>query len=236
MAPNLRTNRVVPPAPGKMPTMISGRPIFALGLLAAKMRCVANGISKPIPRAVPGSTETIGLPPLLVFASIPARSILRRMWCICMTPSNMPCAGLSPDALRRSAKTFKSIPAAKSFLPDVMMAPLMASSAITVSMNPSKVRSASQFNTFMDLSAQSHVITAMPSASVVIVKSVIILNPYTRSMIVAAPMPEPMHNVARPVSRSERSISSNNVPRIIAPVAPNGWPMAIEPPFTFTRS
>ena len=153
-----------------------------------------------------------------------------------MTPSNMPCAGLSPDAFRRSAKTFRSMPAAKSFLPDVMMAPLIVASATTVSMNPSRVRSASQFNTFIDFSGQSQVITATPSASVVIVKSVIVLDPYTRSMIVAAPMPEPMHNVARPVSRSERSNSSNKVPRIIAPVAPSGWPIAIDPPFTFTRS
>ncbi len=47
IAPSLRTSRVVPPAPGKMPTMISGRPILALGLSAAKMRWQASGISKP---------------------------------------------------------------------------------------------------------------------------------------------------------------------------------------------
>ena len=38
IAPSLRASRVVPPAPGKMPTMISGRPILAFALSAAKMR------------------------------------------------------------------------------------------------------------------------------------------------------------------------------------------------------
>ena len=38
-------DRVVPPAPGKMPTLISGRPILALGLSAAMMRWQASGIS-----------------------------------------------------------------------------------------------------------------------------------------------------------------------------------------------
>ncbi len=45
ITPILRTSRVVPPAPGKMPTMISGRPILAFGLSAAKMRWQASGIS-----------------------------------------------------------------------------------------------------------------------------------------------------------------------------------------------
>ena len=36
------------------------------------------------------------------------------------------------------------------------------------------------------------------------------------------------------VERSRRSSSSSAVPRIIAPVAPSGWPMAIAPPFTLT--
>ena len=69
--------RVVPPAPGKMPTMISGRPILAFGLSAAMMRWQASGSSNPMPSAVPGRAATIGLPPFLVFASIPASSILR---------------------------------------------------------------------------------------------------------------------------------------------------------------
>src|SRR5476649_1764009 len=56
----------------------------------------------------------------------------------------------------------------------------------------------------------------------------------TRSMIVAVPMPAPMQSVTSPVERSRRSISSKSVPRIIAPVAPSGWPMAMAPPLTFT--
>src|SRR3954471_24465740 len=58
----------------------------------------------------------------------------------------------------------------------------------------------------------------------------------TRSMIVAVPMPTPMHNVTSAVDRSRRSSSSNTVPRIMAPVAPSGWPMAMAPPLTLILS
>ena len=44
----------------------------------------------------------------------------------------------------------------------------------------------------------------------------------TRSMMVAAPMPEAIQSVAIPTSLSERSSSSSSVPMIIAPVAPKG--------------
>ena len=56
---------------------------------------------------------------------------------------------------------------------------------------------------------------------------------YTRSIIVAVPMPAPMHSVTNAVFLSVRSSSSKTVPRIIAPVAPKGCPMAIAPPQTF---
>ena len=56
----------------------------------------------------------------------------------------------------------------------------------------------------------------------------------TRSMIVAVPMPPPMHNVISAVPLPVRSSSSSAVPRIIAPVAPSGCPIAIAPPFTLT--
>src|SRR3546814_2250780 len=49
----------------------------------------------------------------------------------------------------------------------------------------------------------------------------------TRSIIAAVPSPLAAHSVIRPVLRSRRSSSSSTVPRIIAPVAPSGWPMAI---------
>src|SRR6516165_7208664 len=57
---------------------------------------------------------------------------------------------------------------------------------------------------------------------------------YTRSMIVAVPMPRPMQRVTSAVPRLRRSISSIAVPRIMAPVAPSGWPSAIAPPLTLT--
>ena len=59
---------------------------------------------------------------------------------------------------------------------------------------------------------------------------------HTRSMIVAVPMPPPVHMVTSPVVRSRRSSSSSTVPMSIAPVAPIGWPRAMAPPLTLTRS
>jgi len=49
---------------------------------------------------------------------------------------------------------------------------------------------------------------------------------HTRSMMVAVPMPPPMHSVTSAVDLLVRSSSSSTVPRIIAPVAPSGWPSA----------
>src|SRR5262245_19273789 len=57
---------------------------------------------------------------------------------------------------------------------------------------------------------------------------------HTRSTIVAVPMPAPMQSVTSAVERSRRSSSSMTVPRIMAPVAPSGWPMAMAPPLTLT--
>src|SRR5215217_1691707 len=45
---------------------------------------------------------------------------------------------------------------------------------------------------------------------------------YTRSIIVAVPIPAPMHSVTSAVLRLRRSSSSSTVPKIIAPVAPSG--------------
>src|SRR5690606_17807126 len=58
----------------------------------------------------------------------------------------------------------------------------------------------------------------------------------TLSMMVAVPMPPPVHMVTRAVVASRRSSSSSAVPMSMAPVAPMGWPSAMAPPFTFTRS
>src|SRR5262249_23882481 len=57
---------------------------------------------------------------------------------------------------------------------------------------------------------------------------------HTRSMIVAVPMPTPMHSVTSAVEALRRSSSSIAVPRIMAPVAPSGWPIAMAPPLTLT--
>src|SRR6185369_4062402 len=62
------------------------------------------------------------------------------------------------------------------------------------------------------------------------------LRHQTRSIMVAVPMPTPMQSVTSAVSLSRRSSSSTTVPKIIAPVAPSGWPMAMAPPHTLSFS
>ena len=58
----------------------------------------------------------------------------------------------------------------------------------------------------------------------------------TRSMMIAGAMPPAAHIVTSPRLRSRRSSSSRTVPIRIDPVAPMGWPSAIEPPLTLTLS
>mmetsp|Transcript_18489 Transcript_18489/g.30183 ORF Transcript_18489/g.30183 Transcript_18489/m.30183 type:complete len:231 (+) Transcript_18489:3070-3762(+) len=173
IAPSIRVRRVVPPAPGKMPTRISGRPRRALGLLATKVRCVARGSSRPMPTAVPGMAEAIGLPPFWVLGSMPASSILRSRPCIFMVPSKRPLAASSPALSFILASRFRSIPPAKVSLPEVITMPLTASSPKASSTRSFSSSSPSKDMTFMDLSATSQVMVATPSASLVMVKSVI---------------------------------------------------------------
>src|SRR5262249_39652411 len=60
------------------------------------------------------------------------------------------------------------------------------------------------------------------------------IHQFTRSITVAVPWPPPMQSVTIARALFERSSSSTMVPRIIAPVAPSGWPMAMAPPLTLT--
>jgi len=113
-------------------------------------------------------------------------------------------------------------PAKLPSLPEVMTMPFTASSARASSISASRSSKPCWFITFIDLPWVSQVIVATPCASVSMVKSVMGLAPYTRSMMVAAPMPLAMHSVASPTSLSERSISSSRVPMMIAPEAPSG--------------
>ena len=171
IAPSFLTNRVVPPAPGNKPTRISGNPIFAFELFAENILWVDKGISKPIPKAVPGSTETIGFPPFFVLISMPASSIFLKTECIFIRPLKTPSAGFSPTLSLSWARTFRSIPAAKSFLLLVNMQALILSSSITWLIRLSKVSSASKVKTFIDLFLQSQVIVAIDWSSTTIEKS-----------------------------------------------------------------
>jgi len=59
---------------------------------------------------------------------------------------------------------------------------------------------------------------------------------HARSNIVASPWPTPTQSDATPRLASRRSISCTSVAASRAPLAPSGWPIAIAPPFTFTRA
>ena len=158
-----------------MPTLISGRPILALGLSAAIMWWQASGISKPMPRAVPGSTATNGFPPFFDFKSIPASSIFRKILWICITISKQPCAGLSGFFSFVLAITPKSIPAAKSFLAEVIITPVTLWSEIQFSTSSLRSTKPCSLITFIGRLAQSQVIVAMPSPSCVFMKSDILV-------------------------------------------------------------
>ena len=129
MTPSMRTRRVVPPAPGKMPMRISGRPTRALGVSAMKRRWQARPISVPMPAERPGAAQAMGLPPFSVFGSMPARSIFRSSRWIAMMPSKRPRAGSAPACFFMSASRLRSMPPAKSGLAEVMTMPLTAGSA-----------------------------------------------------------------------------------------------------------
>jgi Kef-type K+ transport system membrane component KefB len=59
---------------------------------------------------------------------------------------------------------------------------------------------------------------------------------YAASHSVAMPWPTPMHMVAAARLVPRRRISCSKVVVILAPEQPSGWPMAIAPPLTLTRS
>src|SRR5205085_12575665 len=59
---------------------------------------------------------------------------------------------------------------------------------------------------------------------------------YTRWISVPVPRPPPQHMVTSPHSWSERSSSCRRVVMSRAPVEPSGWPSAMAPPLTLTRS
>ena len=57
-----------------------------------------------------------------------------------------------------------------------------------------------------------------------------------RSKIPAAPMPPPTHIVTNPYRAFRRFISYRSVVVSLAPVHPRGWPSAMAPPLTLSRS
>ena len=188
--------------------------------------------------------------PLIAAATgLPQVSSFLRISGYCRIPSTKARIAASlPSALARRANSapavssmVRSAPAAKPSLPEVMTAPLIAASlAIFSTIWPSSPTT-SLLRTFIDRPGMSQVTSATPSASVSKRKLVRFMAKtpscdQTRSMMVAVPMPPPMQSVTSAVLLPVRSSSSSTVPRIMAPVAPSGWPMAIAPPLTFTLS
>ena len=103
IAPNLRTNRVVPPAPGKRPTRIS-KPDFCFDYL--RQRCGAWTLGVPDrSHCRPRQNGRHRFTALFCFEIHAASSILRNTPCICIMPSNTPLAGLSPAAAFICART-----------------------------------------------------------------------------------------------------------------------------------
>lgn len=71
------------------------------------------------------------------------------------------------------AMTLRSIPAAKSFLPEVRITPLTDGSPSAAAISPSSSANPAIDMTFIDLPGTSQVMVQTPSASVRLVKSVI---------------------------------------------------------------
>src|SRR5206468_7161401 len=61
-------------------------------------------------------------------------------------------------------------------------------------------------------------------------------RPYILSKIPAAPIPPPTHIVTMPYRDWRRFISYSRLVVSLAPVQPRGWPRAIAPPLTLSRS
>src|SRR5204863_6661170 len=57
-----------------------------------------------------------------------------------------------------------------------------------------------------------------------------------RSTSMATALPPPRQSAATPMRPLRRSRACRSVTRTRAPLAPIGWPSAIAPPWTFTRS
>ena len=114
-----------------------------------------------------------------------------------MIPSKSPRAGSAPALSFIFAMTLRSMPPAKSFLPEVRITPLTAGSASAASISASSSAMPVRLRTFIDFPGTSQVIVAMPSASVAEVKSVICGLPWQASRAGGFAPPDP-RGVFRP--------------------------------------
>ena len=163
-----RGTRWVPPAPGKTPTLTSGKASLTDFAFETTRAWQASDSSNAPPMQVPLIAETQGLPQV---------SSLRHSQVMRPATSKMRCMAFSGSRAFSSSASVKmlliidrSAPPEKEFLPEVMTAPLIALSPTTWSTMASISSITSSVTTFIDLPGMSQVTRAMPSASVSIVK------------------------------------------------------------------
>ena len=164
---------VVPPKPGKRPTRISGNPIFDPFDDEKKRRWQASPISVPIPAHIPLPANATGL--LLELSSIFPNSIFLNKLCPSIIYSKILDAGSEPELRFKASNVERSIPPEKSTLPEVITMPFTSSFDKASVTNCWKLLNPSSVIVFMDLSRQSHVITAILSLSTSMVKSLRIM-------------------------------------------------------------
>ena len=122
------------------------------------------------PSARPLIAATHGLPEVSMLAAASASSLR-------LSSNNSCCAASSPFAFLVSAKTLlmpssidRSAPAEKASLPEVITTPLTAASAVVWSTMAPSSSTVVVSSTFIERPGMSHVTSAMPSASVSILK------------------------------------------------------------------
>src|SRR5579862_9066095 len=110
--PSSRTVLVTPPAPGRRPSVTSGRPSWIDGSSSTMRQCALSAIYQPPPRAVPSSAATTGMPSVSSARICFLAAWIQRNTC---GPSFGPYCRTS----------FSSAPAKKVFLADASITPLM---------------------------------------------------------------------------------------------------------------
>ena len=128
----------------------------------------------PIPAQIPPPANATGL--LLEVSSIFPNSIFLSKLCPSIMYSKILEAGSEPEFRFSASNVERSMPPEKSTLPEVIMIPLIFSSDKASVTTRLKLLNPPSVIVFIDLSRQFHVITAILSLSIFLVKSLHILS------------------------------------------------------------